>query len=252
MTIVTAPDAGAGFGRWYRPAMVGLSLLALAWGALLFYTAATGTFGGYWGVDIGHYLDGTRRWLAVGTPYLPSEVAAPFDYQPQTFMHPPVALLLFLPFLYLPILAWWVIPLAITGAIVVACRPAPWTWPLIAMAVAYPRFHDALIVGNSDLWVLAGIAAGLRFGWPALVIVIKPSLGFFVLAGSRHRSWWLGWIGVAILCVPFGVLWIDWVHVVINSPGDFTYSLWNVPYLLAPVVAWLGRTRLRPQTVQRT
>lgn len=240
--------AGGIAGRWYRPLMLGLALVVLVWGCLLFYTAATGTFGGFWGVDLTHYLDGTRRWLDVGTPYLPSEVAAPFEYQPETFMHPPIALLLFLPFLWVPAFLWWAIPLAVAGACIWICRPAPWTWPLLAMAAAYPRFHDALIVGNSDLWVLGGVAAGLLLGWPALVIVIKPSLGFLVIAGVRHRSWWYGWIVVVLLCLPFGYLWVEWVQVVLNSPGDWTYSIWNVPYLMAPVVAWLGRTTMRDRT----
>jgi hypothetical protein len=245
VTVVDIETGPTGFQRWYRPVMFGLSVAVLIAGLLLFLRAVTGAFGGYWGVDITHYLDGARRWLETGTPYLASEVAGPFEYQPQTFMHPPIALLLFVPFLWLPIVLWWLVPLAVTLAIVVACRPAPWTWPLLALAAAYPRFHAALIVGNSDLWVLAGIAAGLVLGWPALVIVVKPTLLFLAAAGVRHRSWWLGWVVVAVMCVPFGTLWSDWIAVVVNSPGDWTYSLHNVPYLLAPLIAWLGRTAMR-------
>ena len=150
--------------HWYRPLAAGLSVLFLAVGAVLFATAANGTFGGYWGVDLSHYLDGTRRWLATGTPYLASEVSAPFQYQPLTFMHPPIALWFSCPFLVLPTPLWWAIPCAVVAWSVWLCRPAPWTWPLLAAALAYPRFHSAFIVGNSDLWVWAGVAAGCDSG----------------------------------------------------------------------------------------
>ena len=73
------------------------------------------------------------------------------------------------------------------------------------------------------------------------MIAVKPSLGFLALAGVRHRSWWLGIPVLAALALPFGTLWIEWVRVVVNSPGDFTYSLANVPYLVAPLAAWVGR-----------
>lgn len=32
-----------------------------------------------------------------------------------------------------------------------------------------------------------------------------------------------------------------------NSPGDFTYSIPNLPWLLAPVAAWAGRTKAAPE-----
>jgi hypothetical protein len=229
---------------------MGLSVGILAVGVVLFYAAAMGRFGQYWGVDITHYVDATRRWVETGSPYLASEVAHRFDFQPLTFLHPPVALWLFLPFTLLPAIAWWAIPLGVVAWSAWSWRPAPWAWPLLALAVSSPRFHGVLIVGNSDLWVWAAVALGLRHGWPALLVAVKPSLAFLALAGIGHRAWWYG-IPVAVLvCVPFGALWVDWIRVVLNSPGDLTYSLANLPWLLAPVAAYTARShRERAATV---
>lgn len=229
--------------RWYRPAMVGLSVVILAGGAWWFVGQAFGTFAPYWGVDLTKYLAATQRWLDSGSPYLPSEVAAPFDhFGVWTFLHPPIALLLFAPFLVLPAVLWWAIPLGLTAWAVGSMRPAPWTWPIIAAGLGWPRFQGALIVGNTDLWVLASVALGLCYGWPALLVAAKPSLAFFALAGIRRRSWWVGALVVAAACVPFGWLWPEWARVVMNSPGDLGYSLGSVPALLVPAVAWLGRS----------
>jgi hypothetical protein len=228
--------------RWLKPIATGLTLLIVAViAATAWFELNSPAFPTTLALDFGHYLDGTRRWLATGTPYLPAEVAAPFQYQPLTFMHPPLALLLFAPFLVLPAVLWWVIPIGITAVLIVSWRPAPWAWPVITLLLALPKAHIAVIVGNTDLWVLAAIAAGLRFGWPALLVVIKPSLFPFVLSGVRHRSWWLGLPVLVLLAIPFGSLWVDWLHVVVNAPGGVAYSLPNVPWLLVPVVAWVAR-----------
>ncbi len=230
---------------WGRSLAVSLSLLILAVGALtLWFEVIAPPFANTLAIDYGHYLAGTRRWLETGTPYLPQDVAAPFIPEPLTFLHPPIALLLFLPFLVLPAILWWAIPLGALAWCVWSWRPAAWTWPVMALMLAYPRTHVSLLVGNTDMWVWAATAAGLRFGWPALVIVIKPSLFPFLFAGVRHRSWWVGWIVVALLCLPFGALWLDWFSVIRHMPSDLTYSFRNLPWLLLPVVAWFGRTRL--------
>ena len=229
--------------RWARPLAVGVTIAVLAFAAVTVwfeFTAAPAatTFA----VDYGHYLDGTRRWLETGTPYLPRDVAGPFSFEPLTFLHPPVALLLFLPFLILPAILWWAIPIGIVVWSVWAWRPAMWAWPLMALMLAYPRAHVSFMVGNTDMWIWAAVALGLRFGWPALLTVVKPSLFPLLLAGAHRRSWWLGSIVVALLCLPFGALWIDWVHVILNAPSDLTYSFANIPWLLLPVLAWFART----------
>ena len=229
--------------RWGRPAAVALTI-ALTVAGIVELRAALSDIGvSIIGLDIGHYLDGTRRWLDTGTPYLPDEVRGPFQFAPLTFLHPPVALYLFLPFLFLPLVLWWAIPLGIVAWSIVSWRPAVWSWPILVGALVFSRFHIPLIVGNTDLWVWAGVAAGLRFGWPALVVVVKPSLGPLILAGARHRSWWIGAAVLAVACIPFGALWFDWLAVVRNSPAGLTYSVANLPWLAVPIVAWLARSK---------
>ena len=80
------------------------------------------------------------------------------------------------------------------GAVVwsVWSRPTRWIYPLIALLMIWPRSTGGLIVGNTDMWVCAFVALGLRYGWPALPIAIKPSFAPLMLVGIRHRSWWWG------------------------------------------------------------
>ena len=210
-------------------------------GVALFVTTVQGPLGASIGNDLDHYLAATRRWLESGTPYVASEVAGPFTFGPSTFLHPPISLLLFLPFLVMPAWLWWAIPLGLAGASIIAWRPARWSWPVIAVGLADPRFHGALLVGNTDLWVLAGVALGLRHGWPALIVAAKPTLPFFLLIGANRRSWWLGLALIALAGLIFARLWFDWVSVIQHAPGGLLYSIPNIPWLLMPVIAWLAR-----------
>ena len=46
------------------------------------------------------------------------------------------------------------------------------------------------------------------------------------------------------MCLPFGSMWADWVTTLVNSTGGgLLYSTLEVPMLLIPLVAWLGRAR---------
>ncbi|HEY7131891.1 MAG TPA: hypothetical protein VH440_06545 [Candidatus Limnocylindrales bacterium] len=228
--------------RWYRPLALGLALLTLAVGAAL--------LAAFWpanaihvGDDLDHYLDGVRRWWLTGSPYLPQEVAGPFDYEVETFLHPPVAIPFLALWLVLPAVLWWAIPLGFTAILVIAWRPAPWTWPLIAFGLAQPQLHQALLWGNSNLWVMAGLGLGLAYGWPAALILLKPSLGILALVGAPRHAWWLVAGVVVLASIPFGTLWGAWVRVVLNSPAEADYGLRNLPWVAIPLIAWAGRTR---------
>ena len=59
-------------------------------------------------------MDITRNWVDTGEFYLPHQLAGP--YQVQTLvdvLYPPIALYLFVPFLVLPAVLWWAIPMSV-------------------------------------------------------------------------------------------------------------------------------------------
>jgi hypothetical protein len=208
------------------------------------------------GVDFDLYRDVTIRWLHDGTYFEPYQVAGPYEIRAGDVLYPPVALWLFAPFavagtgglaaLALAI-AWWVIPLAFTAAAVVLLRPRPWAWPLIALCLANPTTLLKVWTGNPVIWSMAAMAIAVLAGrtrFAAPFALLKPSLAPFALFGVRHRSWWLGLGALLVLCLPFGSLWSDWVASVLNSRGGgLLYSALEIPMLLLPLVAWLGRTR---------
>jgi hypothetical protein len=193
--------------------------------------------------DRGHYMDAVKRFLDVGTPYLPSEVAAPFDYSPLTFLHPPLALWLMTPFAFLPAVAWYVVPTVVVAWCLLLWRPSPLGWAIVGLCLMWPRSAAMIVNGNTDMWAAAFVALGLRFGWPGPLVLIKPSLAPFALAGIRRRSWWLGVGLVVSLSLPFGSLWVDWVRVLLHAPGGLLYSLLAVPGVAVAVAAWVCRTR---------
>ena len=215
--------------------------------------------------DYGHYIDGARRWVETGSPYLPSELAGRFQFSDLTFLHPPVALDVFAPFLFLPAALYWLIPIGGTAAVIAAWRPARWTWPVMALLLNWPRFIGAVVVGNSDLWVAFFLALGFRVGWPILLLVIKPSVAPFALAElaallcvdaipvRRRTEIGLAAALLVLAAVPFGTLWFSWLTVIRNSPADPLYSIGSLPWLMVPAVAWIGRQRGRRRSdVDRT
>jgi hypothetical protein len=230
-----------------------LTILA-AWNIL---AAARGGLAAFVGWDFEHYVDAARRWVDTGTPYLAHEVAGPFQFADLTFLHPPISLLLFAPFLVLPGVLFWLVPLVGTAAIIATWQPARWTWPVMALQLNWPRFTGAVLVGNTDLWVVFFIAAGLRFGWPVLLLVLKPSIAPFAIVDvaallradaipvRRWREIALAAALVLVMAAPFGGLWLDWLAVVRHSPADPLYSVAAIPWLSIPVVAWIARRRYR-------
>jgi hypothetical protein len=94
------------------------------------------------------------------------------------------------------------------------------------------------------IWAVAAVALGTISRGPSVFALITPSLFPFALFGANRRSWWLALAAFGALGLPFGAMWADWVASVVNSRGGgILYSALEVPMLLLPVVAWLGRTR---------
>jgi hypothetical protein len=196
------------------------------------------------GVDYRLYMDTATRWLAGGGYFQPYQLAGPYPISPGDILYPPVALLLFVPFTFLPAILWWLIPAAAVAWCVGRLRPGPIVWPMLALCLAWPPTLVKVVTGNPVIWAVAALALGVVYAWPSVLVLIKPSLFPFALFGAWRRRWWIGLAVLVLVSLPFGSLWIDWVHSILNSQGGgLAYSSLEIPMLAFPVVVWLGRER---------
>ena len=234
--------------RWYRPLMAGAALVILTFAALAGWLAWSQAASlDRVGADLTLYVEATRRWLAGGSFYPDHQLAGPYQITDGDILYPPTSIPLFMAFLVLPKFLFWVIPAMAVVWVVVRYRPAPWTWPLMALCLAYIPTTVKIVHFNPFMWAAAAVALGLVYGWPSLFVLIKPSLAPFALVGVRHRSWWIGLAVLGAYAVLFAPMWGDYLTVLRNSRNDqgLLYSLSDVPLLLVPIIAYLGRTRFR-------
>jgi hypothetical protein len=211
---------------------------------LLEVTANSATLRGQAGVDYRLYIETATRWLGGGPYFEPYQVAGAYQVSAGDILYPPIALLLFVPFTFLPALPWWLLPAAAIAWCVRRLRPARVVWPLLAACAAWPTTPLKILTGNPVIWAVAALALGVVYAWPSVLVLIKPSLFPFALFGARRRSWWLALGILMAVSLPFGSLWIDWVHSILNSQGaGLAYSSLEIPMLAFPLVAWLGRTK---------
>jgi hypothetical protein len=200
------------------------------------------------GVDFALYRNVTARWLAGGPYFEPYQLAGPYGIRAGDVLYPPNGLLLFVPFVILPDLfawaLWWTVPIGATVWAIRRLRPQASVWPLLALCVAWPTTLLKTWTGNPVIWSVAALALGTLWYWPSVFVLVKPSLAPFALFGAKHRSWWVALAGLGLVSLPLGSLWIDWVTSVVNSRGGgVLYSTLEVPMLLLPLIAWLGRAR---------
>ena len=196
------------------------------------------------GLDLTYFRAISQRWLDTGEFYLPRQLAGPYVVETLVdVLYPPIALYLFVPFLVLPDLLWWAVPITVFVLCIVRLRPARWTWPLIMVGIAWPQTVSQVLYGNTNMWIAAFIAAGLCFAWPSVLVLIKPSLAPFALIGIRRRRWWAGMAVLVLASIPFGSLWIDYATALQNSSLGAAHALVTLPLMLAPIWAWLGRAR---------
>jgi hypothetical protein len=196
------------------------------------------------GVDFTLYRDVAARWLAGGPYFEPRQVAGPYTIEAGDILYPPVALLLFVPFVVLPAILWWAIPLGLTAWAVWRHQPRPEVWPLLSLCIAWPTTLLKAWTGNPVIWAVAALALAMLYRWPAVFVLLKTSLFPFAFFGANRRSWWIALAVLVIMSVPFGSLWGDWVMSVVNSRGGGPlYSALEIPMLLLPLIAWAGRTR---------
>lgn len=195
------------------------------------------------GVDYTYHVEAAARWFAGGSFYPAYELAGPFSTD-HDILYPPSAILLFGPFIILPAVLWWAVPLGIVAGVSAYLRPDPIVWPFLAICLAWPATALTIVVGNPVLWAVAALSLATIYRWPAVLIVIKPSILPFALFGVWRQSWWLALGVIVVLSLPFGSLWGDWLRVLLNARvGGVFHSIQQVPLLLFPLIVWLGRTR---------
>ncbi len=196
------------------------------------------------GVDFRFYRDAAARWFSEGSFYLPHQLEGPYRVTTLVdVLYPPIALLLFVPFIVLPAFLWWLIPMAVLGCVLVSWHPRMWAVSVMIVLLMPGRAYGAFLWGNTDMWIAAAVTAGLRWGWPAALIAIKPSVFPFLLVGARRRSFWVAGAILGLASVTLWPLWPDYVQVIRNMELRPDYSLGSVTLLLVPVVAWLARRR---------
>jgi hypothetical protein len=203
------------------------------------------------GMDYGIYMDRTHDWL-VGDGFYRSRqlTGQPYQILNGDSFYPPTMLYLLVPFaLGLPAFLWWLIPFAIIAAALIRIRPPMWTWPIMAFALLLPRAAPVLILGNPSLWIIAAAFAGVAWGWPWVLMLLKPTLAPFALFGVRRRSWWIALGVLVLLSLPFGAMWLDYGTALVNAqnPRGLEYTLGEWPLMIAPLAAWVGQ-----QTSRRT
>ncbi|HEY6569357.1 MAG TPA: hypothetical protein VIZ22_03660 [Candidatus Limnocylindrales bacterium] len=197
-------------------------------------------------LDFTMYLDHTERALAGGSFYLDRQLHGHYPILTGDSYYPPTTMLLFAPFLVLPALLWWILPLGIIAAVVVYWRPSLWGLVAIAGCVWWWRSVQIVVLGNPSMWVAAAVAAGTVIRWPLALVILKPTLLPVAALGSDRRSFWLALGIIAMVSVPFGRQWVDYAHAALDSSVQWSYSLNDVPIVLIGVIAWLASTRRPP------
>jgi hypothetical protein len=222
-------------------AIAGVSLVLLVRGLAVDWTLVD------IGADYRIVTDAGKRWVDTGVFYLPEQLAGPYSWPGPWVLYPPPSLFLFVPFAYLPAVLWWAVPLTVTAWVIWQHHPRPIGWAVILFCLANPTTISSVAWGNPVMWLVAFLALGTRYGWPAVLVFLKPSLFPFALFGIWNRSWWvaLGVCGaVSLLFLP---MWFDYLTVARNAQapmGWFGYSTAQIPFMLLPLVAWLTRKDL--------
>jgi hypothetical protein len=94
-------------------------------------------------------VDAAQRWLATGAFFLPRQLNGPYQQLLGDVLYPPTGLYLFVPFSFLPRLAWFIAPLAIVAASLWRLRPTPWGWAAIGVLFIWsPTAIMELTSGN--------------------------------------------------------------------------------------------------------
>ncbi len=199
-------------------------------------------------VDFHLYQEASARWIAGGAFYPYWQLAGPYDtLGKMPILYPPSTVPLFAAFAVLPAVLWWIVPIGIVLGVARHHRTHPTALVVMALLAIWPTSSVLLLwTGNPAMWVVAALALATVWPWAGPLVLLKPSLLPFALWGIRRRSWWISLGVCGILALAFLPMWSDYLIVVRNLQTNLTHSVWNVPLMLVPVVAWAGRTRRVP------
>ena len=220
-----------------------LAGFAIVEAVLIYQQITTNTGGWYIGMDYDFYRGVGARWLADGSYYWPHQLAGPYDVRLMVdVLYPPTALVLFVPLVFLPAVVWWLVPAGIIGYALYRWRPGPFAICGMLLLLMWPRAMGAIFHGNTDMWVAAGVAGALLWGWPAAIVALKPTFLPLALLGIRRRAWWVA-AGLGVVSIiPMLGLWLDYVTAMRNLHIGWEYSLGSIPIAVLPLVGWLGRS----------
>ena len=224
--------------------VMGVAIFAIV-AQLLIGLPYTDLGGTDWGADLRGYVDASRSWLGGDGFYLPRQLHGPYPIELGDVLYPPTALYLFIPFLLLPYQLWWVLAVGLLGFVVWSWRPALWAVASILVCLAFPNQPVLYFRGAPVIVFAALVAAALRWKWPGALILLKPSILPFALIGIRTRGWWITAGILLVLTLPLIPLIPDWLRAVVDArgPDGWLYSVKDLPLLMVPVIAYLGRTR---------
>jgi hypothetical protein len=235
-------DRGDRFPRDAAAVAAGVLLVLAGYELSIVLPRAVG-LGAPLGVDFHQYLSQARHFLDTGGFYLERQLHGPYVIESGDPLYPPAILYILIPFLVIPHVLWWIVPLGLIAAVVITTMPKPWAWPLLALIVADPRTIEIVIYGNPAMWVAAAVAGAVLWSWPGAFVLLKPSLAPFALVGIRSRGWWITLAVIAVVSAPLVGLYVQFVRVLLDSNGSWFYSLPDAPFVALPLVAWLARTR---------
>jgi hypothetical protein len=201
------------------------------------------------GLDYRWHVAAAQRLLDLGSPYWPWQLAGQYGVANGAILYPPIAFLLFIPFIWLPAVLWWAVPIGITVASLLSHRPPLWAWAVMGVLFAQEASLNVYVFGNPSMWAVAAVAAGTALGWPFVVLIAKPTFLPLALLGARQRrSWWICFGALLIASIPFGGLWIEWLIAIRNSNLTALYNLPTLPLLIAPLVGWYASRRRSRQS----
>lgn len=246
--------------RWARAAIPRLAPIAIrvAFGVLLLYVLLlvvawiTSPYGlGPWApypVDRDTYIQAVQRWLAGGSFYQPYQLTGPYTVYRLEVLYPPTIIPLLAVMSVLPSYFWWAVPVGIVASVVLYMRPTLIGWTLILACLAVPTTFEILAFGNPTMWITAFVALGTVWGWPGVLVAVKPTLAPFMLIGVRRRTWWLAAALLLLVSVAFLPMWFEYATVLLNARGPMVspfYSVKDLPMVLIPIAAWVTRASVR-------